>query len=337
MGSAPGQRARVLVTDYTWPDLAIETDVLSGVDADVIVAERGDTDELVRLAEDVDAILTCFAKVPAEVLDAAPRCRTVARYGVGVDNIDVAHATRLGILVSNVPDYCAEEVADHTLLQVLALARKLVPLTRQLAAGDWDGKSVGTPMRLRGKVFGLVGLGVIGRALVPRARALGMDVVALSRSGAVPVGVRVAGSLAELLAVADIVSLHVPLTADTHHLIGAPELSAMKSTAVLLNTARGPLVDTGALVDALVAGEIAGAGLDVTDPEPLPPHHPLRTRDDVVLTPHIAFSSDGSLAELARRAATNVADVLRGRLPGDVVNPDVLSSSALRADLEPRS
>lgn len=329
---------KVLVTDHAWPTLDVETGVLAPVDAELIVAETGETAELIRLAEDADAILTCFAKVSQEVLDAAPNCRTVARYGVGVDNIDVDHATRLGMIVSNVPDYCSEEVADHTLLLLLALSRRLLPLARQISDGAWDGTAVPAPTRLRGKALGLVGLGTIGRALIPRAQALGMDVVALPRrSGGVPDGVRSASSLEELLREADVVSLHCPLTEDTRGLIGAAELAAMKPTAVLLNTARGPLVDTQALVSALDRGDIAGAGLDVTDPEPLPMDHPLRRRDNVVVTPHVAFSSDGSLAELARKAATNAADVLLGRTPATVVNPAVLDSPALRTALENRS
>lgn len=329
---------KVLVTDHAWPTLDVETAVLARVDAELVVAETGDTAELVRLAKDADAILTCFAKVSQEVLDAAPRCRTVARYGVGVDNIDVDHATRLGMIVSNVPDYCSEEVADHALLMLLALSRRLLPLARQISDGGWDGTAVPTPIRLRGKVLGLVGLGTIGQALIPRAQALGMDVIALRRrTGETPDDVRTVSSLEELLAEADLVSLHCPLTADTRGLIGAAELAAMKPTAVLLNTARGPLVDTEALVAALERGEIAGAGLDVTDPEPLPSDHPLRLRDDVVVTPHVAFSSDGSLAELARKAATNAADVLLGRTPATVVNPTVLDSPALRTALEDRS
>jgi D-3-phosphoglycerate dehydrogenase len=319
---------RVLVTDHAWPSLDVEREVLH--DAELVVAPTGDTVELVALAADVDAILTCFAKVPAEVLDAAPRCRTVARYGVGVDNIDVAHATGLGMVVSNVPDYCSEEVADHTLLLILALARRLAPLTRLVSGGGWDTAGTGNAVRLRGKVLGLVGLGAIGRALVPRAQALGLEVVAWRRSAPLPPGVGAADSLEDLLARADIVSLHVPATPETRGLIGAAQLAAMKPTAWLVNTARGSLVDTDALLAALRDGQIAGAGLDVTDPEPLPSDHPLRTRDDVVLTPHIAFASDGSLAELARKAATNVADVLAGRAPATVVNPEVLTSSRLR-------
>ena len=327
---------RVLVTDYTWPSLDVERAVLTRLGVELVVAETGEVAELTRLAGDVEAILTCFAKVPAEVLDAAGRCRTVARYGVGLDNIDVEHATRLGMVVSNVPGYCTEEVADSALAGILALARRLLPLSRDVAAGGWGAGVQGVGVRLRGKVLGLVGLGAIGRALVPRARAVGLDVVALTRTGELDSGVRQAASLDGLLAEADVVSLHVPLSDQTRGMIGAAQLAAMKPTAWLVNTARGPLVDTAALVDALRRGALGGAVLDVTEPEPLPADHPLRTRDDVVLTPHTAFASDGSLAELASRAATNVADVLSGRLPATLVNPEVLDSPTLRARLEAR-
>ncbi|MFF0501801.1 C-terminal binding protein [Nocardia aobensis] len=315
---------RVLVTDYAWPSLDVEREVLGAAGVELVAARTGDTDELVALASDVDAIMTCFAKVSAQVLDAAPRCRTVARYGVGVDNIDVAHATSLGMLVSNVPEYCSEDVADHSLLLMLALSRRLKFLTSLVAGGGWDATE-GTAVRLSGRVLGLVGLGAIGRALVPRAQALGLKVTAFRRSASLPPGVRAAASLDELLSTADIVSLHVPSTPETAGLIGARELALMKPTAWLINTARGTLVDTDALLSALQNGQIAGAGLDVTDPEPLPPDHPFRTRDDVVLTPHVAFASDLSLAELARKAAINVIDVLAGRVPADVVNPEVLT------------
>jgi D-3-phosphoglycerate dehydrogenase len=329
-------RMRVLVTDVAWPTIDVERNVLAAAGAELVLAPSDDPAGLARLAADADAILTCFAKVTAEVLDAAPRCRTVARYGVGVDNIDVARATELGMVVSNVPVYCVDEVADSALLGILALARRLLPLNRDIARGGWGRDVPGAGTRLRGKVLGLVGLGVIGSALAARAQALGLDVIAHDLSGRPVPGVRVVGSLHEVLAEADAVSLHVPLTERTRHLIGADELRAMKPTAWLINTARGPLVDNEALLAALDAGEIAGAALDVTDPEPLPVGHPLRTRDDVVLTPHTAFSSDGSLVELATKAATNVVDVLQGRVPATVVNPDVLDSGALRSPLERR-
>jgi D-3-phosphoglycerate dehydrogenase len=322
--------ARVLVTDHAWPHLDVETAVLAAADAELVVAETGHLDELVALAGDVDAILTCFAKVPAEVLDAAPRCRTVARYGVGLDNIDVGRATELGMVVSNVVDYCTDEVADHTLMMILALARRLLPLNRDVAAGGWGAGVPGRSRRLRGRTLGLVGLGAIGRAVAVRAAAIGMRVVALRRSGGETPGIEVVDRLEDLLAAADVVSLHLPLTVGTVGLIDAAALRAMRPDAWLINTARGGLVHTDALLDALERGELAGAALDVTDPEPLPAAHPLRSRPDVVLTPHSAFASDGSLAELARRAAENVVEVLAGRVPTSIVNPEVLTRPTLR-------
>ncbi|WP_162830696.1 C-terminal binding protein, partial [Amycolatopsis thermalba] len=259
---------RVLVTDHPWPSLDLESQIVAATGAEVVDAS-GDPAEIARLATGADAILTCFAKIPADVLDAARRCLTVARYGVGVDNIDVARATELGMVVSNVPDYCSDEVADHTLLLILALARRLVPHTRLLGHGGWDVTGTGTPSRLRGKVLGLVGLGTIGRALVPRALAVGLQVLTWSRTDRAVPGTEPAASLEELLAASDIVSLHVPATPQTRGMIGAAELAKMKPTAWLVNTARGSLVDTDALVSALRDRVIAAAALDVTDPEPL--------------------------------------------------------------------
>jgi D-3-phosphoglycerate dehydrogenase len=325
----------VLVTDYAFPDLAVEQRVLGEAGAGLLVATTGDEDELVALAPRADAILTNWKPVTAPVLDAAVRCATVARYGVGLDNIDVAHATLLGIPVTNVPDFCTDEVADHTLLLLLALARRFVPMTDELRRGGWDNQSGGMPLRLRGTTLGLVGLGAIARAVAVRARTLGMDVIAYRRSEGGPDGIRVTTSLPELLASADVVSLHVPLDASTRGIIGAAELTAMKDTAYLINTSRGALVDTAALVRALDVGVIAGAALDVTDPEPLPAGHPLRTHPAAIVTPHSAFYSDGSVAELAEKAARNVAQILRGQIPATIVNPEVLDSPRLRRPNHP--
>jgi D-3-phosphoglycerate dehydrogenase len=290
---------RVLVTDYRWPDLSVERSVFEPAGIELVVARTGELDELRRLAADVDAIMTCFRLVDASVLRAASRCRTVARYGVGLDNIDVACATGLGMVVTNVPDYCRDEVADHALLLILGLARRIGP-----AIGS-DAPPA-TPVRLRGKTIGLVGLGSIARG-----------------HSALPV--RIVTDLEALLGLSDIVSLHVPATPGTHHLVDARRLRLMKPGAFLINTARGSLVDTAALVEALEQGQIAGAGLDVTEPEPLPADHPLRTHPNVLLTPHMAFYSDGSVEELAATAARNVLDVLQGRRPAHVVNPSVTS------------
>jgi D-3-phosphoglycerate dehydrogenase len=321
----------VLVTDHSFPDLSIEERVLAELGAGLTLAETGVEAELVELAPDADAILTNWRPVTAAVLDAAVKCRTVARYGVGVDNIDVAHATELGILVSNAPGFCTDEVADHTIMLLLALVRGLVPLTSDVRAGGWDNRAGGLPWRLRGKTLGLVGLGEIGVAVAERARALGLEVVAYRRTPApAPAGVRVVTALPELLASADIVSLHLPLTPATRGLIGRAELALMKDQAILLNTARGALVDTEALLEALDAGLLGGAGLDVTDPEPPPAGHRLREHPGILLTPHAAFYSAGSVAEVSTRASGHVAQVLRGEVPAHLVNPEVLDSPRLR-------
>ncbi len=263
--------------------------------------------------------MTCFAQVPGQVLEAATRCQTVARFGVGVDNIDVTHATEKGMVVSNVPDYCGDEVADHVLLMMLALARRLP----EYLAGE---ARAAVPTRLAGETLGIVGLGDIGARMVARGLALGMRVLAVARSSAQIPGVTFVPSLDELLSVSDVVTLHVPLTEQTRGLISATQLARMKPTAVLLNAARGPLVDTDALVHALESGALGGAGLDVTDPEPLPMDHALRKMPNVIITPHVAYASDGSLRELVTRAAGNVIDVLQGRTPASVVNPEVLDN-----------
>ncbi|MEU2002613.1 C-terminal binding protein [Rhodococcus sp. NPDC019627] len=325
-----GVTYRVLITDHPAATVDVERAVLDSAGVELVVADATDPASLATLAADVDAIATCFAKITAGVLDNAPRCRTVARFGVGVDNIDVARASELGIVVTNVPVYCTDEVADHTLMLLLAVARRLLPFAADTAAGGWNRTIASTPVRLRGKTFGAIGAGAIGTALTPRVKALGMEMVTLRRHGDNAAGVRAVHSLDELLAVADVVSLHLPLNPSTRHLIGSRELDLMKSTSMLLNTSRGGLVDTAALTVALSEGRLAGAGLDVTEPEPLPADHPLRAMANVVLTPHYAFSSDGSMADLSRTAAHHVLDVLTGRRPASVVNAEVLTSAALR-------
>lgn len=327
---------RILITDHPGATIDVEREVLSAIDAEIVVAPATDPGTLATLAADVDAIITCFAQVTADVLEAAVRCRTVARTGVGVDNIDVSRATDLGMVVSNVPEYCTDEVADHTLMLILALARRLPALAADTAAGGWNRNLTAVPTRLRGKTLALLGTGAIGRAVTSRAQALGLEVVTLERGRPVPAGVRTVPTVVELLHTADVVSLHLPLTAETAGIIDREALTAMKPTAVLVNTARGALIDTDALTDALTAGQIAGAALDVTEPEPLPADHPLRALPTVILTPHIAFSSDGSLADLSRKAATNVLDALSGRVPASIVNPEIQSDSDRRTRLGER-
>ncbi|HKP05950.1 MAG TPA: C-terminal binding protein [Microbacterium sp.] len=326
----------VLVTDYTWDSLDRESAILADAGATLVVAETGEEAELVRLVDDADAILTCFARVTPEVVRAGRNLKVIGRYGIGTDNIAVDEATRLGIPVTNVPDYCVAEVAEHTLAVILGLVRSIALYDRNVRNGDWS-LAAGAPIhRLHGRTLGLVGFGSIARAVASRASALGLRVLAHTRSapadevracGAEPV------SLEELTTRSDIISLHVPHTADTNRMVDAAFLAAMKPGAYLVNTARGGVVDQDALVAALDSGWLGGAGLDVFTPERIVGDHPLLQHPRVIATPHVAFYSEESIAELATRAAENVAAILTGRRPIATVNPTVYESSRW-ADLD---
>lgn len=330
----------VLITDIAWPDLDIEQSVLAEVGASPVLAETGDEAELIALAPSADAILTCWKPVTPAVLRAAPRCLTVARYGVGLDNIPVDTATELGMVVSNVPDYCTGEVADHTMALVLAHARRITGFAAATAAGQWDNRSQKPMHRLRGQTFGLIGYGRIAREVAVRAQAFGYAVVAYSpsRAGApAENGVEFTSSLDNVLRTADVLSLHLPLTESTRHIIGAAELAAMKPNALLVNAARGALVDQDALVDALARESVGGAALDVADGEPPAEGNPLASMPNVIMTPHTAFDSMEATAELRETAARNVDIVLAGRVPASIVNPTVLGNPGLRAKVNTRA
>jgi D-3-phosphoglycerate dehydrogenase / 2-oxoglutarate reductase len=322
----------VLVTDYAWPSLEIERKLLGEVGADLLVAQSGEEAELVSLAPSVDAILTNWKKVPETALEAAPKCLVVSRYGIGVDNIPVEHATALGILVTNVPDFCLEEVSDHTMALLLTCARRLTRFDRSTHAGKWDLSPARGLPRLRGQILGLVGFGNIARAVVPKALGFGLRVLAYTPrlQPGFQDGVELTDELERVLSEADYVSLHAPATPATKDLIGERELRAMKPTAYLINTSRGALVNEQALVRALREGWIAGAAVDVLRQEPPRPDHPLLACDNAVVTPHAAFYSEASIAEVQTKAANNVAEVLLGQLPTHIVNPAVTRQDNLR-------
>lgn len=323
----------VLVTDHAWPSLEIERTILAEIGAELLVAETGEADELIDLAPRADAVLTNWKRVPPEALDAAPGCLVVSRFGVGLDNIPVDHATQLGILVTNVPDFCLQEVSDHALALVLACARRIVPFARSTRSGTWSLELGRGLPRLAEQTLGLVGFGNIARTLAPKAQGAGLRVLAYtprSTLGTLPDGTVITNDLDELLAASDYVSLHAPSTPATVGLIGEEELRRMKPAAYLVNTSRGALVDEEALARALREGWIAGAALDVLAQEPPPADHPLLALDNVIITPHAAFYSETAIAELETKAARNVADVLSGTLPETVVNPSVLERANLR-------
>jgi D-3-phosphoglycerate dehydrogenase len=312
MSRGEDAKARVLLTDYPWLDVEIERSILAAVGAELIVAPAGDEETLASLAaaHQVDAIMTCWAKVTSRVITSSARCSHVARFGIGLDNIDVAFCKSRGILVTNVPDYCLHEVAEHTLALLLGLARKVAWYHAETKAGRYDLKSGGPLRRLTGQTLGIIGFGAIGRQVAQRAIAMGLKVLAHTRRPIDWPGVEFVG-FDELLERSDFVSLHVPHTPETERMIDRRALELMRPTAYLINTARGAVVDHAALADALAANRIAGAALDVQTPEPpdlsVAPYNDPR----VIVTPHAAFVSVESLVELRTRATTLVADRLR--------------------------
>lgn len=317
----------VAVTDSVFPSLEPERGVLDPLGVELRPGQCRSEEEILALAGEADAVLNCYAKVTARVIAGLRRCRIIARYGIGVDNVDLAAATRAGILVTNVPDYCVDEVSDHALALLLALARQVVAVDRAVKGGAWDVGAHAGIRRLRGQVLGLLGFGKIARALAAKAQALGMrvlavdpyvDAEAVARYGAG------AADLETLLREADVLSVHVPLSPETRGLIGERALGLMKPTAFLINTSRGGIVDEKALAAALEAGRLAGAALDVLSQEPPPPDHPLRQAPNAILTPHLAFYSRESVVELQTKAAEEVARALRGEPPRSPVNPEVL-------------
>jgi D-3-phosphoglycerate dehydrogenase len=325
---------KVLITDYAWKSLDPERAILAEAGASLVVAETGNEEELVRLAPDADGILTCWKPVTARVIREAARCRCIGRYGIGLDNIDVACATEEGIIVTNVPAYCLEEVSDHALALILSLARKVTAADHAVKDGRYDLPSLMPIYRLAGKTLGIVGFGKIGRTLYRKVRGFHFKILvydpyldprALEGFEVEPV------SFDDLVRRSDFISIHAPLTPETRGLFDAAAFALMKPTAVVVNTSRGALIDEGALLDALNGGKIAGAGLDVLTAEPPDLQNPLVQHPRAIITPHAAFYSEESVLDLQTTAARQMAEVLRGRRPEHIVNPEVLQRPELRA------
>jgi len=317
----------VAVADSPFPSLDPAKEALSRVNAELTMAAEPTSDGILAVARDADAVLVTYAKITGEMIGQLQNCRSIGRFGIGVDNIDIAAATKAGIVVTYVPDYCFDEVSDHAMALLLDLARKVSFSNGLVQAGRWEMPAVTPLYRLRGRTLGLVGFGNIPQVLTPKAQSFGLKVVAydpyVPKEKAAELNVELM-DLDALLAASDYVSVHAPLTPDTTKLIGADAFRKMKPTALLVNTARGPLVDTDALAVALDNGEIGGAALDVVPVEPLPKDSPLLNRDNVILTPHTGFYSVDALLDLQTKAAQDVARVLAGERPVYPVNPEVL-------------
>ncbi len=268
--------------------------------------------------------------VTRRVIENMPNLRVLARYGIGVDNIDMKAATEKNVVVINDPDYAVDEVADHAFALVLTLTRRIVKIDRMMREGKYglEIKKAIEPIHANSALtIGLVGLGNIARRVATRAKALGFKVVSydpwVPRAEFGLLGVERANSLESLLRISDVLSVHVPLGPETRHLLGEKEFGMMKSTAIIVNTSRGPVIDQKALYDSLKAGRLAGAGLDVFEVEPLDPLDPIRTLDNVVLTPHIAGYTEESHHRVRVDVCSAVLDVFAGRRPANVVNPQI--------------
>lgn len=308
-------RPVIAVTDSPFPSLAPAKTALRRLDPEYRMAKSPAADDILAAARDADAILVTYARLPGDLLRQLTRCKAIGRFGLGVDNIDLPAAKELGIAVNYVPDYCLGEVSDHAMALLLALARKVVPANALVQSGRFEVPPLVPMRRLEGQVLGLIGFGHIPRALAPKARAFGLKVIAhdphveprvLAAAGVDGV------SLDQIFARSDFISLHAPLLPSTRGLIDAAALAKMKDGAFLINTARGPLVDETALVAALDAKKLGGAALDVLTVEPPGRDSPLCHRDNVILTPHVAFYSVEALAELQTKCASDVARVLSG-------------------------
>ena len=316
----------IAVTDSVFPDLEPTKKVLAVLDAEVVLATEPTTEEIIKVAAQADGLMVTYGQVTADIISSLEKCKVIARFGIGFDNIDIDAATKAGIVVVYVPDYCVDEVSDHAMAMLLDLARKTSFANSLVQSGRWDMKAVTPLYRLRGGTLGLAGFGKIPQALTPKAQAFGLKGVAydpfVPKETAAALEVELV-DFETLLETSDYISIHTPLTPETENLFDAAAFRRMKPNALIVNTARGPLVDADALAKALDAGEIGGAGLDVLPVEPPPENSPLLGRGNVILTPHTGFYSEDALFDLQTKAAKDVVAVLRGENPVYPINPEV--------------
>jgi len=320
------RRPKVVITDCDHGSIEEERAVFSKFGADLDLAQIADEEEIVARCHDADGLINQYASLTGRVLERLPQCKVVSRYGVGVDGIDLSAATGLGIIVANVPDYCIDEVSDHTLALFLSWARKVILLDRSIRSGIWDFRAAIPIHRLKAMTYGIVGCGRIGQGVARRVSSFGLRVIGYDPYLTEAEGIQLV-PFERLLVESDFISIHCPLTESTHHLFGRDQFQRMERKPLVMNLSRGAVVDEAALIEALERGWIGGAALDVLEKEPPNTKNPLMRRDNVILTPHIGFYSEESKSELKRRAAENVSSVLMGKLPSSVVNREVLGKS----------
>ncbi|MBC8117910.1 MAG: C-terminal binding protein [Candidatus Saccharimonas sp.] len=316
---------KIAITDYSFPSLDIEEGILRPLGHDIVAwKEKRTAAELPQLVADADAVITQFAPVTADVIASMRQAKVIVRYGIGVDNVDLEAAKGRGIPVCNVPDYCIDEVADQTLAFLLATTRQVVTNCVRNREGKWGLATPLDQMRaLRDLTVGVVGFGRIGREVVARLRAFKCKVLVhdpvvavgeIEQAGCKPVMLR------ELLSQSDVISLHCPSMAQTRGMINRDSLAITKRGVILINVARGDLVDSAALIEALQSGHVSAAALDVFAPEPIPADHPILKMDNVIVASHIASCSVPAVRKLRETAANLAAMALRGESLPNVVN-----------------
>jgi D-3-phosphoglycerate dehydrogenase / 2-oxoglutarate reductase len=317
-------RFKVVMTDDRHKTYEEEKKVLGEIDAGIIITNCTTTQEVIDKCKDADGIMVNLAPMPAEVINSLEKCRVIARYGVGYDNVDVAACTKKGIYVTNVPDYCAEEVSDHAFALLMACARKIARRDKQVREGQWNIGKADPIHRIAGKTITLLGFGMIARSLFRKIKGYGfsrilvfdpfVDENLIASMGAEKVGWE------EALKNADYISVHLPLNEKTRGMIDSSAFRLMKPTAILVNTSRGPVIDENALINALKSGQINSAGLDVHTKEPLDRNSPFMTIENCVLTDHAGWYSEEAMSELKMKVAENVKAVLLSQEPKYPVN-----------------
>ncbi|WP_134701297.1 C-terminal binding protein [Ammoniphilus sp. YIM 78166] len=325
---------KVVVSDWEYADLRFEEQVLDHPDIELVPAQCRTEEEMIEACRDADAIINQYAPISSRVIEALEKCKVITRYGVGVNTVDLEAATAKGICVANVPDYCKDEVADHALALLLGWTRKVVIANHHVKNNRWDYKVTQPIHRMRGKVLGLIGFGMIPQSLADKVKPLGIRVIAhdpyFPTETAQAKGVTLV-SLDELCQQSDFISVHAPLLPSTKGMIGCNEFRQMKKEAIIINTSRGPVIDEQALIKALLEKQIAGAALDVVEVEPIPADSPLLSMDNVILTPHVAWYSEEAAEEMRSKAAMGVMDVLiYGEYPKYLVNKQVKDQAELK-------
>ncbi|WP_404455040.1 C-terminal binding protein [Oceanobacillus kapialis] len=325
---------KVVITDHEYMDLRYEENILNHDDIELVKMQCTTEEEVIEACKNADGIINLYAPLSRKVIDELKNCKVITRYGVGVDTVDIQAATEKGICVANVPDYGVDEVSDHALALIMSLLRKITTSNQIVKNGTWDVNHSKPIRRLNTLTIGLVGFGSIPRRLAMKLQVLGINIIVADPFVAEEVIVEsnvTLVSLEELCKRADLISIHAPLTKGTKGMIGKEQIAIMKKGVYLVNTARGPVVDENALIEALQNGTVAGVGLDVIETEPIASDHPFLSMDNVTLTPHMAGYSEESAAEMRSKAALGITDVLLyGQYPKYLVNKDVKEKTELK-------